>query len=86
MDYNVLETRIKFNPNGSIFYLLVLVEVSKGDVRVIEVSQKIKAGYMSISNRTDHVLFDLLQEVSGYGSEITDVKKIPSDWVEQYFQ
>lgn len=86
MDYNIIETQIKFNPDGSILNLLALVEMSKGDIRVLEASQEKRGGYMSISHKTDYVLYDLLQEVAGYGMEITDKRKIPSNWFKKYFK
>ena len=86
MDYKILETLIKFNPSGTIFNVLALVEISEKDIRVLEASQEIRGGYMSISNRSDHVLYDLLQEVAEYGMEITDKNQIPLDWVKKYFK
>lgn len=84
--YNIIESHIKFNTNGQILSLLVLVEYSKGDVRVIEATNEPRSGYMNISHRTDYVLFDLLQEVAGYGMEITDKNKIPAEWFKKYFK
>lgn len=84
--YNVLESNIKFNKEGQILSILVLVEYSKGDVRVIEATNQLRNGYMNISHRTDYILFDLLQDVAGYGMEISDEKKIPIEWFRKYFK
>lgn len=83
--YNIIETNIKFNSNGQILSVLALVEYSKGDVRVIEATNQPRSGYMNISQRTDYILFDLLQEVAGYGMEIIDKNKIPVEWFNKYF-
>lgn len=84
--YNILESNIKFNSNGQILSVLTLVEYSKGDVRVIEATNQPRSGYMNITHRTDYVLFDLLQEVAGYGMETTDKNKIPTEWFNKYFK
>lgn len=84
--YNVIESNIKFNTNGQILSVLVLVDMYKGDIRVIEATNQPRSGYMSISHRTDYVLFDLLQEVAGYGMEITDKNKIPAEWFKKHFK
>ena len=82
----VFESNIKFNNNGQILSVMVLVEYSKGDIRVIEATNQPRSGYMSISHRTDYILFDLLQEVAEYGMEITDKNKIPLEWYNKYFK
>lgn len=84
--YNIIESNIKFNSNGQIISVLALVQYSKGDVRVIQATNKVRSGYMTISGRTDYILFDLLQEVAGYGMEITDVSKFPEEWKVKYFK
>lgn len=84
--YNVLESNIKFNTNGQILSVLVLVEYSEGDIRVIEATNQPRSGYMNISHRTDYILFDLLQEVAAYGMEITEKNKIPTEWFKKYFK
>ncbi|QQM26590.1 MULTISPECIES: hypothetical protein [Elizabethkingia] len=91
MKYKVLETQIKFNPDGSILNILVLVEFWKGEFRVLEASQEKRKGYMSreymsISHKTDYVLHDLLQEVAASGYEISDRKKVPKEWLKTYFK
>lgn len=84
--YNVLESNIKFNNEGQILSILALVEYSQGDVRVIEATNQPRSGYMNISDKTDYILFDLLQEVAGYGMEITDKNKIPTEWFKKHFK
>lgn len=84
--YNVLESNMKFNSNGQILSVLALVEYSEGDVRVIEATNQPRSGYMNISHRTDYILFDLLQEVAGYGMEITEKNKIPTEWFKKHFK
>ncbi|GEM_PF-2019041 len=84
--YNVLESNIKFNEKGQILSVLALVEYSKGDIRVIEATSQPRNGYMNISHRTDYILFDLLQEVAGYGMEITSKDKIPVEWYKKHFK
>lgn len=84
--YNILESNIKFNKNGQILSVLALVEYSQGDIRVIEATNQPRSGYMNITHRTDYVLFDLLQEVAGYGCEINDKNKIPSEWFKKHFK
>ncbi len=84
--YNILESNIKFNKNGQILSVLALVEYSQGDIRVIEATNQPRSGYMNITERTDYVLFDLLQEVAGYGREISDKNKIPSEWFKKHFK
>ena len=83
--YNVLESALKFDERGQILSVLVLVEYSKGDIRVIKATNQPCSGYMSITDRTDYVLFDLLQEVAGYGMEIVDKSKFPTEW-HKYFK
>lgn len=82
----VFESNIKFNNNGQILSVMVLVEYSKGDIRVIEATNQPRSGYMSISHRTDYILFDLFQQVAEYGMEITDKNKIPLEWYNKYFK
>lgn len=86
MDYKILETVIKFEPDGTIKSVLALVSISDGDIRAIYADRKYRSGYMAITNRTDCILYDLLQEVAGFGMAITDTDIIPSEWLDKYFK
>ncbi|WP_153847529.1 hypothetical protein [Sphingobacterium paramultivorum] len=82
--YNILESNIKFDKSGQILSVLVLVEISKGDIRAIEGTNKPTGGYMLIMPNTDYKVADLMQQVAGYGREVTELKLIPTQWKKHF--
>lgn len=83
--YNILESNIKFDKSGQILSVLVLVEISKGDIRAIEGTNQPRGGYMLIMPNTNYKVIDLVQQVAGYGREVTELKSIPTQW-KKYFK
>lgn len=79
--YNILEARIEYT-NGALSRITVLVEMSKGDVRAIYITNKKKLGYCHIDNsfgKSDS--FDnQLQQVAAYGMETVDRDEIFPNW------
>jgi hypothetical protein len=76
--YNILEARIEYR-NKKLHRVIVLVEISKGDVRAIYSTDSFKNGYDSLS--PDEPVNDaLLQRVAGYGIQTVDRDIIFPHW------
>lgn len=82
--YKILEARIEFK-NGHPYKIMVLVEMSKGDVRAIFASTIPRSGYMSIPPEAK-VNDELLQDVAGYGMQVADKDDIFRDWEKKYYR
>jgi hypothetical protein len=78
MSYNILEARIEFE-NEKLSRVIVLVEISKGDVRAIYATATPRNGYTFIQP-CDTVSNELLQRVAGYGMTAVDRDTIFPNW------
>jgi hypothetical protein len=79
MSYDIIEARIEFTRHGLLSRITVLVQMSKGDVRAIFATTKVREGYMFLAQGA--VLNDaLLQEVAGLGMETVDRDDIFPNW------
>lgn len=65
---NILKSNIVFK-NGAIEEITVLVEISQGDIRAIQATNKPRGGYFTIPLKAQ-VSNELLQEVADYGIEV----------------
>jgi hypothetical protein len=65
---NILEAKLKFK-NNQLQSVTVKVEISKGDIRTIQGTDKPSGGYMHIKPGAT-ISNDLLQEVADYGRQI----------------
>ena len=80
--YNILESRIEFK-NNKLDRITVLVEISKGDVRVIAMDTIGKPGYKVIEpNETLNEA--LLQKVAGYGWTRVGIDNLFKGWKARY--
>lgn len=81
MNYNILSAKIDFNSDSQIERIVVLVEISKNDIRAIEskLSDATVGCYKSIEI-TDQLSMKLLQDVAGYGREVHDVQQVFPDY------
>ena len=82
--YKILEAKIEFKDNY-VSKVIVLVQMSKGDIRAIQGDNKIKSVYMTIPSGAK-IHDQLLQEVAGYGREIVGwwEDEIFREWKEKY--
>lgn len=73
MMYNILEARISYR-GGKLRTVVVLVEISQGDVRAIFSAVGVRQGYDYL--QPDEPINDaLLQRVAGYGQTATTVER-----------
>lgn len=78
MNYNILEARIEYR-NKKLHKVIVLVEISAGDVRAICSTDSFRQGYDWLN--PDEVVNDaLLQRVAGYGQQVADRDTIFPNW------
>ena len=68
--YNIITASILFRKNN-IAKITVVVEMSKGDIRTIQATDKPTDGYMHIQPGAK-ISDELLQKVAGYGKEYLD--------------
>lgn len=78
MGYNILEARIEFD-NGALSRVIVLVEISEGDIRAIAATSKPCNGYTWLMP-CDRLNDELLQRVAGFGRETVDRDTIFPHW------
>ncbi|MFY9307810.1 MAG: hypothetical protein WAQ28_02055 [Bacteroidia bacterium] len=83
MDYKILEVRIEYKA-GKLYWITVLVEISKGDVRAIYASTLTKYGFMYIKP-TDQLNEKLLQEIAATGIETEERDTIFPNWKRNYY-
>lgn len=82
MSYKILESHIEFENNFPVC-VMVLVEISKGDIRAIESNSKPSGGYYFILPETP-LSEELLQTVAARGCTITEREAIPAEWIKKY--
>lgn len=82
MAYNILESRIEFK-NNKLDRITVLVEISKGDVRVIAMDTIGKPGYKVISP-DEELSPALLQKVAGFGWTRVGIDNLFKGWKARY--
>lgn len=82
--YNILEAIIEYK-NGKLKQVTVLVEISKGDVRAIYISDSFQPGRgYSCFRENEPVSDSLLQKVAGYGKQTEDRDKLFRGWRRKY--